>query len=521
VLIGNLAFLPVDAYVVLLAWRVSRRTDLGHRTCWAWRLIFLAVLCFAVGDLLRFVSEVVLHTNGEPAWVQAIYVGCYVFTVCGLIAFPAPRRSPAERIRLLLDTGTVFIGGAVLIWYVALGPALVPGARSAPAGLIAFGDTAGDILVLFGVLSVLSRGTTRSSMTALRIFAVGMLAFIANDLAYGYIIAHSTYLAGAPVDTLSMLAVIAVWLSLACQLRAEPAEEVTGPRQPASGRPPILPYLAVASSCALLVVVGRHVLTPDPLGIVLLGFIVLTFLVSARQYIALRDNGRLAARYQELAAIDGMTGLYNRRHFMETAEAAFAHARQVGQPFVALMIDLDNFKPINDMHGHVVGDQVLTDLAQACRENVRPGDIVGRYGGDEFTIMAPGMTRPRAIQLADKLARPAARVLGRDGEPLAYSVSIGIAESPPDGDLPTLLEHADLAMYEAKRSGGSCWRIFDGTTGGAEPAGSGHVTAAQAPSAADRGSATTRQAYVKPPRHGLGGLAPRPRGAAGNGLISS
>jgi diguanylate cyclase (GGDEF)-like protein len=343
-------------------------------------------------------------------------------------------------------------------------------------------------------------------MTALRIFAVGMMAFIANDLAYGYIITHSTYHAGAPVDTLLMLAIIAVWLALACQLRAEPARGVVARAQPASGRPPILPYLAVASSCALLVVVGRHVLTPDPLGIVLMGFIALTFLVSVRQYLALRDNRRLAVRYQELAAIDGMTGLYNRRHFMETAEAAFAHAQQAGQSFVALMMDVDNFKPINDLHGHVVGDQVLTDLAQACRENVRPGDIVGRYGGDEFTIMAPGITRPRAIQLADNLARPATRVLGRDGKPLAYSVSIGIAECPPDGDLPTLLVHADLAMYEAKRSGGSCWRIFGGTTG-AEPAGIGHQTAAQAPPAADRGAAMTRQAHAKPPHHGLTGLA--------------
>ena len=196
----------------------------------------------------------------------------------------------------------------------------------------------------------------------------------------------------------------------------------------------------------------------------------LTFLVSARQYIALRDYGRLAVRYQELAAIDGMTGLYNRRHFMEAAEAACAHAQRAGQPIIALMIDVDNFKQINDVHGHVAGDQVLTELARACRENVRPGDIAGRYGGDEFTIMAPGITSQRATQLAETLARPAARALGRDGKPLNYSVSIGIAERPPSGDLGTLLAQADLAMYEAKRAGGNRWRIFAGTAGPSRPA---------------------------------------------------
>jgi diguanylate cyclase (GGDEF)-like protein len=193
-----------------------------------------------------------------------------------------------------------------------------------------------------------------------------------------------------------------------------------------------------------------------------------------RQYIALRDNGRLGVRYQELATIDGMTGLYNRRHFMEAAEAAFAHAQRAGQPLATLMIDVDNFKQINDTHGHIVGDQVLTELAHACRDHVRPGDIVGRYGGDEFTIVVPGITSLRAVQLADQLARPAGRVLGCDGEPLAYHVSIGIAEGLPGGDLPALLTHADQAMYEAKRAGGNCWRIFSGAK--TQPASAGHAT---------------------------------------------
>jgi diguanylate cyclase (GGDEF)-like protein len=491
-LIGNLAYLPVDWYTVLLAWRVSRRADLGRRTCRAWRLICLAALCFSSGDLLRFLCEVVLHINGEPPWVQSIYAGAYVFTTCGLISFPARRRSGPERVRLLLDTGTVFLGGAVLIWYVALGPALVPGPRFSVDGLLAFADTVGDLLVGFGVLSVLSRGTTRSSVTVLRIFAIGMMAFVADDLTYGYIIAHSIQPASYPVDMLSMLGVIAMWLSFACQLRAEPAKGITAPPRPTFERPSVLPYLAVASSYLLLILVYRHTIRTGPQGIVLLGAISLTLLVSVRQYIALRDNGRLGVRYQELAAIDGMTGLFNRRHFMETAEAALAHAQRTGQPFVALMIDVDHFKHINDTHGHVAGDRVLIELAHACRDRVRPGDIAGRYGGDEFTIVVPGITSLRAIQLADQLARPTARVLGHDGKPLAYSLSIGIAESSPGGDLPTVLIHADLAMYEAKRAGGNCWRIFGGATGAAEPAGIRNTTAAQTPQAADRQPAPTQ-----------------------------
>jgi diguanylate cyclase (GGDEF)-like protein len=210
-----------------------------------------------------------------------------------------------------------------------------------------------------------------------------------------------------------------------------------------------------------VLVIGLHRVTFDPLGGVLVGAALLTLMVVTRQYLTLRDYRRLAARYQDLAAIDGITGLSNRLHLMETAEAAFARAQRLGQPFAVLMIDVDNFKRINDVHGNVAGDQVLGQLAEACREHARPDDIMGRYGADEFVIMVPGTTRLRAIQLADQLTRPAPGAPGRDRAPPAYSVSIGIAECPPYADLSVLLMQADLAMYEAKQAGGGCWRIFD------------------------------------------------------------
>ena len=266
-----------------------------------------------------------------------------------------------------------------------------------------------------------------------------------------------------------MLAVTAVCISAASQLRTKPTGTVVPPPQPVPGRPSFLPYVAVVSSYVLLAFVGLRSVGFNPLGGILLGALVLTFMVSTRQYIALRDYGRLAVRYQQLAAIDGITGLYNRRHFMETAEAAFAHAQRLGQPFAALMIDVDNFKQINDVHGHIAGDQVLAELAQVCREHVRPDDIVGRYGGDEFIIMVPGITSLRAIQLADQLTRRVTRFHGSDGKPLGYTASIGIAECPPDGDLTTLLMHADLAMYEAKQAGGGGWRIFGDAAGTEQP----------------------------------------------------
>jgi GGDEF domain-containing protein len=279
--------------------------------------------------------------------------------------------------------GTIFVGGTTLIWYVALGPAVASAHNEFDlAVLVIFAYPVGDLLLVFGILSLLWRGAPRLSIVPLRIFATGLVAFIAADITYDHITINSTYLGGDPVDALWMLALAIMWIAAGCQLRARPTNE----------------------------------------------------LVSVRQFAALRDNRRLAVRYQELASIDGMTGLYNRRHFMEMAEGAFAHSQSLGQPLVALMIDVDHFKQINDVHGHAIGDRVLTDLARSCREQMRPDDIVGRYGGDEFIIT------------------------GSNGKPVAFTVSVGIAATAC---------HDDLAMYEAKRAGGARWHVFEKNRTGA------------------------------------------------------
>jgi len=478
-LIGDLAYFPLNSAAASCAWRVSRRQDLGQPTCRAWRLLSVALWLFLLGDGLQFIYENVLHERAYPTWSDAAYLSFYVVAFAGLRLFPSRRRTRSERIRLLLDMGTVFAGGATLIWYVALGPAVA----SADGGfdladLVTFAYPVGDLLLLFGVLSLLCRGTPRSSLVPLRLFATGLVVFIAADVSYDYITVHSTYLGGDPVDTLWFVALAIMWIAASCQLRAEPQEDFSTPPRDRAARPSVLPYLAVAASYLLLMVVGLESVAFNPLGGVLLGALALTVLVSLRQFAALRDNGRLASRYQELASMDEMTGLFNRRHFMDLADGAFAHTQRLGQPLVALMIDVDHFKQINDLYGHATGDQVLADLARSCREQVRPDDIAGRYGGDEFIIMIPGTTSLRAAQVAARLTGPPTRVTSSDGTPVSFTVSVGVAESVGSGDLPGLLARADLAMYEAKRAGGACWRIFDGHRMGARFGPSAGLTAA-------------------------------------------
>jgi diguanylate cyclase (GGDEF)-like protein len=459
-LIGDLAFFPVNGGAALWAWRVSWRQDLGRATCRAWRLLSVAAWLYLLGDGLQLLYEVVLHQKPDPSWADAAYLGFYPVAFAGLLAFPSPRRTLSERFRLLLDAGTVFVGGATVIWYIALRPAVASARGFDLPDLVLFAYPVGDLLLLFGVLSLLWRGAPRSSVASLRIFATGMLVFIVADVTYDYVSTNSTYTGGDPVDTLWMVALAILFVAAACQLRAGPADEFAAPPRLLASGPSVLPYLAVAGSYVLLMVVGLKSTTFNSVGGVLLGAVVLTVLVSVRQFAALRDNSRLTARYAELASIDGMTGLYNRRHLMEVAEAAFAHAQRLSQPLAALLIDVDHFKQINDVHGHAAGDRVLADVARSCREQVRPDDIAGRYGGDEFVIVIPQATNLRAAQIAGRLTRPPTHLTSRDGTPITFTISVGVAESAGSGDLPSLLARADLAMYEAKKAGGACFRIF-------------------------------------------------------------
>jgi len=264
-LIGDLAFFPVNGAGAVCAWFVSRRTDLGRSTCLAWRLLSVALWLYLLGDALQAVYEV----------------------------------------RMLLDMGTVFIGGATFLWYVALGPAVAARPSFDLTELVIFAYPIGDLLLLFGALSVLWRGAPRSSVTPLRIFATGMLVFIVADVTYNYTTIHSTYLGGDPVDTLWVLALTILFVAAASQLRAGPAAGFAAVPRPFAARPSVLPYLAVAASYVLLILVGLHDVPFYALGGLLLGAVALTVLVSARQFATLRDYGQLAVRYQQLASIDG------------------------------------------------------------------------------------------------------------------------------------------------------------------------------------------------------------------------
>jgi diguanylate cyclase (GGDEF)-like protein len=166
------------------------------------------------------------------------------------------------------------------------------------------------------------------------------------------------------------------------------------------------------------------------------------------------------------ATHDPLTGLPNRALFHELLVHALARARRVRGALAVLFIDLDRFKIVNDSLGHEVGDALLASLAHRLRGVLRPGDVVARFGGDEFTVLCEGLDPAacgrHAIDVAERLLNAVQDPFDCEGEDHFLSASIGIALAPDGDERPDeLVRDADAAMYRAKQRGKSRWEVFD------------------------------------------------------------
>lgn len=168
---------------------------------------------------------------------------------------------------------------------------------------------------------------------------------------------------------------------------------------------------------------------------------------------------QLESRFRELqeqATHDDLTGASRRNHFFELARRQLSLAQRHKRDFSLLLLDLDHFKRINDKNGHTFGDQVLRQIAENCRQNLRESDLFGRYGGEEFVIALPETGMPQAHIVAERIRTTTCSqpFTTPDGATLHCSVSIGIASLRGEPcDLDALLDEADKALYHAKTAG--------------------------------------------------------------------
>jgi len=186
-----------------------------------------------------------------------------------------------------------------------------------------------------------------------------------------------------------------------------------------------------------------------------LGLFVFTILIEAY----LRVLARMDRELQEMARVDSLTGVANRRRFFDQIEREWSRAQRFGRPVSAFLIDVDNFKKFNDTYGHLEGDRCLKEIAAELQRHVnRPGDLLARYGGEEFAVLLPETNLADALQVAEKCRAgvQSLKIEHKKNENWGVNtISVGVACLVPDkgNEFATLLDAADKIMYESKANG--------------------------------------------------------------------
>ena len=169
-------------------------------------------------------------------------------------------------------------------------------------------------------------------------------------------------------------------------------------------------------------------------------------------------NEALTEKNKELEILsitDSLTGLYNRKHLMESLTGEIGRSSRYERPFALLIIDNDHFKKFNDTYGHLAGDEVLRKMGEVFRGSIRGCDYAARYGGEEFVVVMPEIGRDQGVQAAERIrASVAKEKIDAHGNSVTVTISVGVASFPEHGDdAQAIISRADTALYQAKRRG--------------------------------------------------------------------
>lgn len=198
-----------------------------------------------------------------------------------------------------------------------------------------------------------------------------------------------------------------------------------------------------------------------------------------RRMITMGD--RMQEELQRSAHTDGLTGIANRRYFMESAQREINRSCQLGVPCALCLLDADHFKKINDTYGHDAGDKALKSIAEIMSHEIRDSDLVARFGGEEFVILLPGTSCRDAVKVTERLRQTiATTTISHNTHIFTMTVSMGLTGVTPEFDmhdtgrgkagsrntipvLDQLLQYADIALYAAKKNGRNCIESYSGS----------------------------------------------------------
>ena len=463
VIIDDSAQLGAGVAAAVACLVTARRAEGPERT-WR-RLMGFGMAGWSVGMALWAWYQIVADTPlPSPSWADVGFLTMPVLALPALLslAVAPPRQGdrpdPQRSIVFFID-GVVVVGSLFLLtWATSLGAVVHSVAPTTGSFLVAVAYPATDlVLVVMVVLLTVTRRVPPRLHTQLWLLGWGLVAISVSDSIFAYLV--STGAGEMPPATNAGFVAGPLLIALAALAPARPpGDDVRDARRSVERAHLLLPYALVALTATVIAVESVAGADIDAVEAVLAWVVVVVGL--ARQMLTLIQNNalleRVSATQAELAHQahhDPLTGLANRALFGDRLDAALARHHGDGQAFALLVIDLDDFKEVNDSYGHSVGDRVLRAVGERLCGCVRSGDTVARLGGDEFAVVLDGDGHaPEAVR--QRIVAAMRQPFEIDGTLLALGASVGVGTPlPTDGDLTAdlLLHRADSAMYVAKR----------------------------------------------------------------------
>jgi len=466
------------AVLLLVAVRATRRLG-RHRAAWTW--IVAGNILFLVGDTLYAILDVVLEHDPYPSIADVAYVAGYPVIAYGLITMG--RTGTPERNRgAWVDAAIVTLGASAIVWAFVMAPTIDDTEASVVERAVALFYASGDI-VLIAALAVLFGRQIHLTRPA-GLLMISLVSMLVADIVYAISELSGAFTVGDPVDALWLAAYVFLTFAVLDREAADrPAPiEARGPRLTAA-RSVTLMLAAVVAPVVLLFEIDSNDQS-RAVALIVATIAIFILVVIRLQLVAdeLESSRRTLARE---AGHDGLTGLANRTRFLAEVQTAIDDDRHEA---VVLYLDLDDFKTVNDAHGHPVGDALLVEIATRLRAVTDEEDHVARLGGDEFAVLLVGDQARQASLVAEELLAVLRTPIELPQTVVHPAASVGIVELDRQRDVDELMRRADVAMYSAKRAGKDRWRPF--ATEVSEGAKNFLELRADLPLAVDRGQLT-------------------------------